>query len=115
MPNLREIAQLISLTSFAWYGTSCFLSKRMALEFQRYEMDRYRKLTGALQIAGSIGLTLGFFSTPLLQLSAASLAAMMLVAVFVRIKIRDPLYAKVPAFLFFVLNLFIVFAAEKKI
>jgi len=114
MPNSREIAQLVSIASFAWYGTSCFLSKRMTKEFKRYRMNRYRKLTGALQIAGSLGLTLGFFSNSLLFLSAAGLATMMLVAVAVRIKIRDPFYAQIPALLFFTLNLFIAYSAARK-
>ena len=105
---------MISLASFAWYGTSCFLSKRMAEEFRRYQMEKYRKMTGALQIAGSVGLALGFYSTPLLVLSASGLAVMMLVAVAVRIRIRDPIYAILPAVVYFALNLFIVYAAVKE-
>jgi len=46
-----------------------------------------------------------------LLLSAGGLAAMMLLGVLVRLRIRDPLFAAIPAFAFLVLNLFIVAAA----
>ena len=111
MPPTAEIAQAISIASFAWYGMSCFMSAAMVAEFDRYRLARFRSLTGVLQVAGSLGLLGGYVSRPLLLVSAGGLAAMMLLGVFVRLRIRDPLYAAIPAFAFFVLNLFILAAA----
>ena len=111
MPSTAGIAQAISIASFAWYGMSCFMSAAMVKEFDRYRLPRFRSLTGALQVAGSLGLLAGYYSRPLLLLSAGGLAAMMLLGVLVRLRIRDPLLAAVPAFAFLVLNLFIVAAA----
>ena len=111
MPSTAGIAQAISITSFAWYGMSCFMSAAMVAEFHRYRLSRFRSLTGVLQVAGSFGLLAGYYSRPLLLLSAGGLTVMMLLGMFVRFRIRDPLYAALPAFAFFALNLFIVAAA----
>ena len=111
MPSTSGIAQAISIAAFAWYGMSCFLSAAMVTEFDRYGLPRFRTLTGALQVAGSLGLLAGYYSRPLLLLSAGGLSAMMLLGVLVRFRIRDPLVAAIPAFAFFVLNLYIVAAA----
>ncbi|MGA9718263.1 MAG: DoxX family protein [Acidobacteriaceae bacterium] len=111
MQALTEIAQGISAASFAWYGASCFWSERITSEFSRYGLARLQKFTGALQLSASLGLILGHFYRPLLLLSAGGLTLMMFLAVITRLKIRDPLYAAIPAFTLFSLNLFIVFSA----
>ncbi len=111
MQRFAAIAQAISIASFAWYGISCFASARMAAEFERYRLARLRPLTGALQLAGSLGLLAGYLSRPLLVMSAGGLAAMMLVGVGVRLRIHDPWTATMPALAFMLLNLFIVLAA----
>ena len=111
MQSIAGIAQAISIVSFAWYGMSCFVSAAMVAEFERYHLARFRALTGMLQVAGSHGLLAGYISRPLLLLSAGGLAAIMLLGVLVRLRIRDPLFAAIPAFAFFALNLFIVAAA----
>ncbi len=105
------IAQALSIAAFAWYGMGCFVSAHMVAEFDRYRLARFRTLTGALQVAGSLGLLAGYYSRPLLLLSAGGLSAMMLLGVLVRFRIRDPLVAALPAFAFCVLNLYIVIAA----
>jgi hypothetical protein len=111
MQVIAEIAQVISIACFGWYGISCFLSRRMIAEFERYRLPQIRFLTGTLQVCASLGLTAGHFYRPLLLASAGGLAAMMLVGLLVRWKIRDPLYASIPAFSLIVLNGFIVAAA----
>ena len=101
----------LSSASFAFYGISCFVWDAMVPEFERYQLGRFRRLTGGLQVAASIGLIAGYWYPPLLVVSAGGLAAMMVAAMIVRLRIRDPLYAMIPAFAFFCLNLFIVVAA----
>ncbi len=111
MQVIAGIAQAISIASFAWYGISCLVSAAMVAEFERYRLPHFRSLTGVLQLAGSIGLFAGYFSRPLLLLSAGGLATMMFFGVIVRLRIRDPLTAAIPAAAFLALNLFIVAAA----
>ncbi len=111
MQAFLNAAEGLSIISFAWYGLGCFFSPKMVDEFERYRIGRLRILTGTLQTAGSLGLLLGHFYRPLLLLSAAGLAVMMLFAVITRFRIRDPLFAAIPAFSLLVLNTFIFVAA----
>lgn len=111
MPLIQMFAQGISALLFLWYGMGCFLSKQMMREFDRYGLPQLRVLTGILQIAGGLGIIVGHFYHPLLLMAAGGLAMMMLVALITRFKIRDPLYAALPSFSLFVLNLYIVAAA----
>jgi len=103
-----SIAHGVSMVSFAWYGMLCLFSGRMVGEFERFGLARFRSLTGALQLAGSLGLLAGYGSRPLLLLSAAGLAALMVAGMIARLRIRDPIAAIPPAFAFFCLNLFLV-------
>ena len=102
---------MISVVSFGFYGISCFSSSRMRLEFERYKVPQLRQLTGGLQIAGSLGIVVGYWLRPILVLSAGGLMLMMIYAVIMRFRIRDPLYAAIPAFFFALLNAYIVFTA----
>ncbi|MDQ6635403.1 MAG: DoxX family protein [Gemmatimonadota bacterium] len=106
------IAAALSSTVFLWYGAGLFRSRAMVVEFERYHLAPYRTITGALQLAAGVGVLTGLRFRPLLLLSAGGLAAMMLGAVVVRLRVRDPLLAAIPALLLFCLNLFIVLAAE---
>jgi hypothetical protein len=83
----------------------------MKKEFARYGLAHFRRLTGLLQIAGSLGLVVGFYFEPVTKATALGLSVLMLLGVFVRIKIRDPILAIVPAFVFMCLN-FIIFLIE---
>ena len=83
----------------------------MVAEFERYRIARFRSLTGVLQVGASLGLVVGQFSRPILLFSAGGLATMMFFAVIVRLKIRDPLYAAIPALALMGVNLFIFVAA----
>jgi hypothetical protein len=105
--NTAVIAQSISAILFSFYGLYALFSERMVREFQRYGLARYRVLTGVLQVAGSLGIVVGHFYSPLLLLSSGGLTAMMLLGVITRVRIKDPLAAALPAFALGVLNLFI--------
>ena len=71
-------------------------------------------LTGALQIAGSVGLLVGFAFEGLAAAAALGLAILMLLGTGVRIKIHDPFVMILPAFGFMVLN-FVIFLMETKL
>lgn len=111
MQTLPGIAQAVSIALFAWYGIGCFVSSKMIVEFERYRIPQFRTLTGALQIAGAVGEITGYLSRPILIFSATCLAVMMFLAVVTRFRIRDPLYAALPAFSLCALNVYIVVAA----
>lgn len=110
MQLATTLAQAVTILAFAIYGTMALLSDRMVAEFDRFGMARLRVLTATLQIVGSLGVLAGHFVRPILLLSAGGFAMMMLLAILVRVKIRDPIYTMVPALVLMLLNLFIVFA-----
>lgn len=118
MQLATAVAVGISSASFAWYGLSCLSSQAMVVEFERFRLARYRVLTGVLQVAASVGLVAGLLigvrGRPLLIASAGGLTIMMLLALLVRRRIKDPLFAAVPALLFFLLNAFIVVSAASR-
>jgi len=78
-------------------------------------MATYRQLTGALQLAGAIGLLVGLYVSPTLLLVASiGLSLLMLVGFIVRLKIRDNLIKSSPAFTFAVINLLIAIKTISK-
>ena len=108
MPGITSvIAQTISIVLFAWFGLNAVFSESMVAEFKRYRLAQFRMLTGVLQVAGSLGLIVGHLYRPLLLISAGGLTAMMFLGVITRVRIKDPLFAAIPAFALCVLNLFI--------
>jgi hypothetical protein len=77
----------------------------MIEEFKRFGLtDSQRKITGNLQIAGSAGLLTGLIFPAIGLLAAAGFTAMMLVALFVRIKIKDSIVQSLPSVIFMMLN-----------
>ncbi len=109
--SFAVIARIVSAAAFGYYGLSCFWSDRIRQEFERYRVPQLRLLTGGLQLAGSLGIVAGNWYRPLLVLSAGGLTLMMIYAVITRFKIRDPLYAALPAFSLALLNAYVVFTA----
>ena len=79
----------------------------MEAEFERYGVPGLRRWTGFLQILAGSGLLAGYVYRPFMLSAAGGLAVMMLVGVGIRIRIRDPWYATLPAFLLMLLNAFI--------
>lgn len=93
------------------YGTGCFISRHLQLEFVRFGLSPLRKFIGMLQIGGALGLLAGFWFPLLGQAAAGGLALMMLLAILVRIKIRDGFLRTTPAILYFLLNGYLVLFA----
>jgi hypothetical protein len=107
MRSASLTAQWILIAGFIFYGPDCFFSAKMKSEFERLGLARFRKLIGALEFAGALGLLAGFYLSPLLLLSSAGLAALMLLGMAARMRIHDPLSAVVPAFVLLCLNAFV--------
>ena len=112
MKQISTIIQIGTGLAFLFYGLAAFFSSKMKKEFDRYQAGQIRLLTGGFQILGALGLLLGTigigrFTEFALLASSGGLAIMMFVALGIRRKIRDPLRAKIPAFIFLVLNIVI--------
>ena len=96
---------LITVIAFFVYGPCCVLSGHMVLEFERYRLARYRKITGYLQILGAVGLLIGFTGTPIIGLLASlGLGIQMLLGFGVRLLIRDSLLQCMPSFSFMLIS-----------
>ncbi|MGN8224602.1 DoxX family protein [Gracilimonas sp. BCB1] len=95
---------------FLIYGIQCFRSPFMKEEFIRYGMgDGLRKLTGAAQLTGAVGLLAGLYFPLAGFLAASGLAFMMLVAFGTRIKVRDSLNQTLPSFFFMMVNAYLAY------
>lgn len=102
---------LFSAISFLGYGSACFLSTYIRREFDRYHLGSQRALVGALQLGAVIGLVAGLNQPWMGRAASGGLALMMLVAVGVRIKIKDTLPQTTPALLFLALNAYLCLVA----
>jgi len=108
---LNNAITLFSAISFLAYGSGCFTSRHLRKEFVRFGLSSLRRLIGFLQICGALGLLAGFRYPLLGQAAAGSLALMMLLAILVRIKIRDGFLKTTPAILYCLLNGYLVLFA----
>ena len=106
--TLKLILTLFSGGSFIIYGISSFFSKKMKLEYERWEYGEQRILIGVLQFLGGLGLFFGLYFEPLIPLSSASLLLLMLAAMGVRIKIKDKPLKILPAFFYAAINFLIL-------
>jgi uncharacterized membrane protein YphA (DoxX/SURF4 family) len=111
---LNVALTLFSAVSFLFYGFGCFASRYLKKEFERYGFSAQRGLIGSLQILGALGQIGGLcLWLPLLgKAAAAGLALMMLVAIGVRIRIRDTPLQIMPAVLYFLVNAYLTFLAR---
>ena len=102
------LAQGFTVVAFVYFGYNCFYSEFIILEFKRYNLSSYRKLTGFLQLCGAFGLLIGlYFNAIILLLAALGLFLLMLGGFIVRLKIKDSFIQSFPSFGFAVLNLII--------
>ncbi len=107
MTRLLETAQAISALGFLGYGFACLITPHMRKEFERYGLPKMRVLTGTLQILAAAGLFLGYRQPVCALISALGLSFMMLVALWVRLKIKDPATGFLQALACLFLNLFV--------
>jgi len=98
---------LFASLSFLGYGIACFFSAYMKQEFERYHLGSQRMLVGSLQVAASLGLVAGLSQPWMGRSAAAGLALMMLVAVGVRIRIKDSLLQTIPALFYLLLSAYL--------
>lgn len=104
----NELLRGLSVLAFLVAGMSCLRSSHMKREFERYELARYRTLTGILQLTGAAGLTLGLMFPALTPLASGGLSLLMFFGVVARVRVGDSLLAILPAASLSVLNLIIL-------
>jgi uncharacterized membrane protein YphA (DoxX/SURF4 family) len=109
--TLLALLSLVSAVVFIVYGIFCAFTPSMVADFHRFHLDHLRILTGVLEILGGAGLLIGLKERPILRLSAAGLALLMLIAFGVRLKMRDSIALSTPSFLLMLLNLYILVLA----
>ena len=83
----------------------------MKVEFERYNLDKFRNLVGYLQLLGGFGLLVGLIWKPALVISSGGLALLMLIGFGVRVKMRDGFLESMPSLIFMILNSYICFAS----
>jgi len=106
--DLLTVLTWFSSLAFIIFGVNCFYSKFIILEFERYGLPSFRKLTGFLQIMGAVGAIIGLYFYPILLLLASTgLAILMIAGFIVRIKIKDNFLKSSPSFTFAAINVFI--------
>lgn len=101
---LVEGTRAVSILAFLGYGLSCLFFDHMAGEFERFGLARMRRLVGALEVLGGLGLAAGIVLPALGVASAAGLALLMLLGVGTRLKVRDSLTQTLPALVLLLMN-----------
>lgn len=105
MSTIFQIGLILNAFFFLFYGFQSLHSVYMIDEFKRFGMtDSQRKLTGTLQILGSVGLLAGFLFPLTGLLAAAGFTVMMLVAFIVRIRIKDSFVQSLQSIIFMLIN-----------
>lgn len=105
--SVFHLALAFSSLSFLGYGLACLFMPAMKGEFKRYGLSRQRYLTGALELAGAIGLLFGFWLPVIGFLAAAGLCLLMFFGLLVRLRIRDKFLQSLPALLYLILNAYL--------
>ena len=106
--DVYNISKLFVAVSFIAYGINSFVSNKMILEFKRWGLEKRRREIGAFQLACGIGTLIGIWSNYILIISSAILIIMMLVAIYVRIKIKDNISEILPAIAYLILGIIIL-------
>lgn len=94
--------------SFITYGINSFVSNKMVLEFKRWGLEKRRKEIGGFQLACGIGILIGLWSNYTLIVSSIILIIMMLIAIYVRVKIKDNISDIIPAIAYLILGIIIL-------
>ena len=99
---------IFTAISFIAYGINSYISNRMILEFKRWGLEKRRKEIGFFQLACGLGILIGLKLNSILIVSSVILIIMMLVAIYVRIKIKDNIYEIIPALTYLILGIIIL-------
>ena len=105
--TIFNILVLFSSFTLSAYGLSCYCSRYMALEFERYGLPQFRVMVGVLEFFGGLGLIVGFYEPLIGLLAASGLSLLLLGGFIVRVIIKDGVLKSAPAFFYFLLNTYL--------
>jgi hypothetical protein len=110
-----ELPTLVLIISFFIYGSRCLFAEAMVKEFHRWGVPELRHITGALEVAGALGLVVGQWLPWVGLLSAAGLSLLMACGLLVRIRIRDNFLQTLPAIVYLIVSVMVTwqFAARR--
>ena len=106
---LENILIYFSAISFIFYSINSLYSKRLISEFDRWGYGKFRILIASFQLLSGIGFIIGLYFSFLINIVSFLLSVMMLVAIFVRIKVKDDVIEIFPAIFYASLNLIIFY------
>ena len=106
---LENILIYFSAISFIFYSINSLYSKRLISEFDRWGYGKFRILIASFQLLAGIGFIIGIYFSFLISIVSFLLSVMMLVAIFVRIKVKDDVIEIFPAIFYASLNLIIFY------
>ena len=106
--DVYTIIIIFTAISFISYGLNSFISKKMISEYERWGLEKRRKTIGGVQLICGLGIFIGLKYNAILIPSSILLIIMMLVAVYVRIKIKDNISDILPAIAYLVLGIIIL-------
>lgn len=93
--------------AFVFYGLSLLFLSNMQAEFERFGLQKFRRLTGVLEVGGGLGLLLGLLNSYVLLVSSLGIALLMMLGLAVRIRVKDGLVLALPSLLFMLLNAYL--------
>jgi len=102
-----QLCKALSIALFLFYGLSSLFLDAMKAEFERFGISRFRKLTGGLEVLGSIGLLVGYLLPPLVLVASGGLVLLMLLGVATRIRVGDPMLEALPATILLLVNVYV--------
>ena len=108
MDLAHQVAKVVSIVLFLYYGFGCLFSGAMVREFERFGLSRFRRLTGGSELLGGLGLLAGYLFPVLVVVSSTGLGVLMLFGLAARLRVHDSLLQMMPALILLIVNLFIV-------
>ncbi|MEJ2539101.1 MAG: DoxX family protein [Gemmatimonadota bacterium] len=111
MALLYQACVVLSVVLFFYYGTACLVADGMVAEFERFGLSGFRRLTGALELLGAIGLVVGYRVPVVTLVSAGGLTLLMVLGTVTRIRFRDSVAETMPAAILGLMNLYILLYA----
>tara|TARA_B100001079_G_C16317691_1_gene473180 strand:- start:63 stop:398 length:336 start_codon:yes stop_codon:yes gene_type:complete len=106
--DVYKIIMIFTSISFILYGINSFISPKMITEFKRWGLEKKRKEIGVSQLVCGVGILIGLQYNYVLLISSVLLIIMMIVAVYVRVKIKDNISEILPAIAYLILGTIIL-------
>ena len=103
-----QASKVLSIALFLYYGLTCLFTDTRVAEFERFDLGRFRILTGSLEVLGALGLLAGYLTPFLVIVAAGGLTLLMVLGVATRIRARDSLGQMLPAIVLMLVNLYVL-------